>query len=151
VTVTVRRVGVLVALVGLLFGLLVAVSGENFGRTETIIVPNVQTGQPMELEVEALPPGSAEAADRVYNDCSRRATNGLQFRRTGTTTWTRMYCGQYAPLVGYDIISWVRDQNGPICVYYGSTLAGCAGINNGFYVGSKAGYTATLRTQTNRT
>lgn len=113
--------------------------------TETIVVPNVQTGAPMELEVSREASSSADAAAYLYMNCSLRFTDALQ---VNVAPYGVNYskCGGTAGLGG-NSISQVRDLKGPICVYYGSTLAGCAGIGSWAYVGNRSGYTGTVKTQ----
>ena len=120
-------------------------SAPVFNATETITVPNVITGEPMQLEVEKQPASSADAAAYMYMNCGMRYSSSLQVDVAPHGVLLSK-CGGTAG-AGGNSISRVRDQQGPICIYYGSTLAGCAGINNWAYVGNRSGYSGELRTQ----
>jgi hypothetical protein len=132
---------VLLAIFAMLVGPVV-----DFGQKETITVPNVLTGEPMQLEVDAGALAEAEAAATVYWDCSRRHTNQGEMRSSGGTVVLGR-CGISQGSGTQNGWHYVRDRSGPICIYYGSNLAGCASVGNWAYIGNRSGATATVRTQ----
>lgn len=139
---------VLGIVLALIFGnMALSTSKPIFNATETIVVPNVQTGEPMQLEVEAQPVASAEAVDMIYLNCAQRYTGYFQ-AWNAYGGWQTVGCGRYYGNKALsNQIQYVRDNAGPICVYYGSTLAGCAGKGQNAWVGNRHDYTATVRTQ----
>lgn len=132
----------------LCFGMLMSISMVEtstpiISSTETIVVPNVLTGEPMELEVERGAVASADAAAYMKIDCSLRRSSGV---KVTVFPWGTLSapCGSTQG-DGANSVNQVKDENGPGCVYYGSTLAGCGGKNVWLYVGNRLNYTGTFK------
>jgi hypothetical protein len=90
-------------------------------------------------------PSTAEAAAVATLDCRLRYSTGVQLQDSYGRPLP-LGCGQTARF-GNNGWLYVRDSSGPICIYFGSTLAGCAGIYSWAYIGNRPGQTATIRTQ----
>ncbi len=118
----------------------------DLGRTETITVPNPQTGVDMQLEVHKGPAASAEAASYATVDCYRRWTNQVVIQLSSGYYHYGVGCNMTRG-TGGNSVRRVMDQSGPICIYYFATLAGCAGKGSWAYVDNRSGQAARVATQ----
>jgi hypothetical protein len=93
-----------------------------------------------------LLPGTAQAAQSAVTNCSLRFTSQLGLTiNTTNTTWTNP-CG-HTYVSSTNGIQDVWDNSGPLCVYFGSTLAGCGSKGQHLYIGNRSGQQATFKPQ----
>jgi hypothetical protein len=88
---------------------------------------------------------AALAAQGAAAVCTLRSPANIQMQIGGT--WYGVPCRTQQLASSSNGAQYIRDTTGPICIYFGSTLAGCASKGSAAYVGNRIGHVASVRTQ----